>query len=78
MRRDFKQYLGMSPLKFIQEKKVEFAKNRLVYSDISYVDLANDLGFASHSHFIKIFKEHAGMTPVEYRNKKYRKHFVGE
>lgn len=78
LRRDFKQYLGMSPLKFIQEKKVEFAKNRLVYSDISYVDLANDLGFASHSHFIKIFKEHAGMTPVEYRNKKYRKHFVGE
>ncbi len=78
LRRDFKQYLAMSPLKFIQEKKVEFAKNRLVYSDISYVDLANDLGFASHSYFIKIFKEHTGMTPMEYRNKKYRKHFLEE
>ena len=78
LRRDFKQYLGVSPLKFVQEKKVEFAKNRLVYSDISYVDLANDLGFASHSHFIKIFKEHTGMTPAEYRNKKFRKHFCGE
>ncbi len=78
LRRDFKQYLAMSPLKFIQEKKVEFAKNRLVYSDISYVDLANDLGFASHSYFIKIFKEHTGMTPMEYRNKKYRKHFIEE
>lgn len=78
LRREFQRYFLMSPLKFIQEKKVEFAKNRLVYSDISYVDLANDLGFASHSHFIKIFKEHAGMTPAEYRNKKYRKHFIGE
>lgn len=78
LRRDFQKHFAMSPLKFIQEKKVEFAKNRLVYSDISYVDLANDLGFASHSHFIKIFKEYTGMTPMEYRNKKYRKHFVGE
>ncbi len=76
LRRYFQRYFAVSPLKFIQEKKVEFAKNRLVYSDISYVDLANDLGFASHSHFIKIFKEHTGMTPMEYRNKKYRKHFI--
>lgn len=78
LRRDFRTYLSISPSDFIREKKVEFAKNRLVYSDISYVDLANDLGFASHSHFIKIFKEHTGMTPVEYRNKKYRKHFFAE
>lgn len=78
LRREFKTYLSTSPADFVREKKVEFAKNRLVYSDISYVDLANDLGFASHSHFIKIFKEYTGMTPMEYRNKKYRKHFVGE
>lgn len=78
LRRDFRTYLSTSPADFVREKKVEFAKNRLVYSDISYVDLANDLGFASHSHFIKIFKEHTEMTPMEYRNKKYRKHFVGE
>lgn len=76
LRRDFQRYFSLSPLKFIQEKKIEFAENRLVYSDISYVDLANDLGFASHSYFIKIFKEHTGMTPMEYRNKKYRKHFI--
>ena len=78
LRRDFRTYLSTSPADFVREKKVEFAKNRLVYSDISYVDLANDLGFASHSHFIKIFKEHTGMTPMEYRNKKYRKHFMRE
>ena len=76
LRRDFKRYLATTPADFVREKKVEFARNRLVYSDISYVDLANDLGFASHSHFIKIFKEYTGMTPMEYRNKKYRKHFI--
>ena len=78
LRRDFQTYLGTTPSEFIQEKKIDFAKNRLVYSDITYVDLANDLGFASHSHFIKIFKKHTGMTPMEYRNKKYRKHFLKE
>lgn len=76
LRRDFKKYLSMTPSAFINHKKIEYAQNRLVYSDISYVDLANDLGFASHSHFIKIFKQYAGMTPAEYRNKKYRKHFI--
>lgn len=76
LRRDFQTYLSTTPASFINEKKIEFAKNKLVYSDISYVDLANDLGFASHSHFIKIFKQYTGMTPVEYRNKKYRKHFI--
>lgn len=76
LRRDFQTYLSVTPAEFINEKKIEFARNKLVYTDISYVDLANDLGFASHSHFIKIFKQYTGMTPAEYRNKKYRKHFV--
>ncbi len=76
LRRDFQTYLSTTPAEFINEKKIEFAANKLVYTDISYVDLANDLGFASHSHFIKIFKKYTGMTPAEYRNKKYRKHFV--
>ncbi len=76
--RDFQTYLSTTPAEFINEKKIEFARNKLVYTDISYVDLANDLGFASHSHFIKIFKQYTGMTPAEYRNKKYRKHFVKE
>ena len=72
----FKFYTGQDALDCINEKKIEFAGNKLVYTDISYVDLANDLGFASHSHFIKIFKKYTGMTPAEYRNKKYRKHFI--
>lgn len=76
LRRDFQTYLMKTPLGYIQEKKIEFAKSKLEYSDISYVDLANDLGFASHSHFIKIFKEYTDMTPAEYRNRRYRKHFT--
>lgn len=76
LRRDFQMYLSTTPASYVNEKKIEFAKNKLVYSDISYVDLANDLGFSSHSHFIKVFKQYTGMTPVEYRNKKYRKHFI--
>ena len=76
LRRDFQTYLMKTPLGYIQEKKIEFAKSKLEYSDVSYVDLANDLGFASHSHFIKIFKEYTDMTPAEYRNRRYRKHFT--
>ena len=76
LRRDFQTYLMKTPLGYIQEKKIEFAKGKLEYSDVSYVNIANDLGFASHSHFIKIFKEYTDMTPAEYRNRRYRKHFT--
>ncbi|MBP3325216.1 MAG: helix-turn-helix domain-containing protein [Coprococcus sp.] len=49
------------------------AENLLKYSDFSAIDISNDLCFSSHSHFIKVFKEHTGYTPKEYRNRFFRR-----
>ena len=39
-----------------------------MHSSYSYIDIANYLGFSSQSHLVKLFKEHFGMTPREFRN----------
>ena len=42
-------------------------ENRLRYTDMTMQQIADDLHFANASFFGKYFKEHSGMTPMEYR-----------
>ena len=42
----------------------------LIDTDLSIKDIASEVGYSNSYYFIKIFKEHRGMTPGEYR--KYR------
>ena len=44
-------------------------ENRLRYTDMTMQQIADDLNFANASFFGKYFKEHSGMTPMEYRIK---------
>ena len=44
-------------------------ENRLRYTDMTMQQIADDLHFANASFFGKYFKEHLGMTPMEYRIK---------
>jgi AraC-like DNA-binding protein len=54
---------------YIQAKRVEAASNMLKYSDEDISSIAAYLCFPSQSHFGKIFKQHTGYTPQQYRNK---------
>ena len=44
-------------------------ENRLRFTDMTMQQIADDLRFPSASFFGKYFKEHSGMTPLEYRMK---------
>lgn len=68
----FKREVGVTISTYIAIKRVETAQNMLKYSDYSPVDIANYLAFASHSHFISVFKKYTGMTPNEYRKRYFR------
>lgn len=63
---------------YIRQQKINEAKNMLIYSDASCAEIAQYLAFASSSHFSKNFKMETGMTPMQYRNKNYRKHWHKE
>ena len=53
---------------FILTKKSEEAARLLAYTDKNLVAISDYLGFSSQSHLGKLFKEHFGMTPREFRN----------
>ena len=63
----FKQEFGLSPIRYINQKKVERAQLLLFASDCSVKEVAYKLGFNDHSYFIRLFHKVAGTTPQEYR-----------
>lgn len=67
----FAQELGTPIHAFIQNTRIETAKNILQHTDFKYIDIALSLGFSSQSAFIAVFKNMVGMTPKEYRTKYY-------
>lgn len=71
----FKTEIGVTIGNYIKKLKIEAAGNMLIYSDYSPSDIGNYFSFSSHSHFINVFKAETGLTPNEFRNKNYGKHF---
>lgn len=63
----FKKEVGVGLSAFVENKKIEEAKNLLKYSPYSYGEISEYLSFASQSYFIKIFRKHTGLTPRQYR-----------
>lgn len=68
----FKKEVGISISEYIREEKINTAQNLLNYSELSLIEIANYLGFASQSHFIQTFEKYIGVTPKKYRDKHFR------
>lgn len=69
----FKKETGSTISEYIQFKKIETAKNMLVYSDHSPSRISSILAFPSQSYFTEIFHKHTSMTPLRYRAHYFRK-----
>lgn len=65
-RKIFTERYGISPMKYVQMKRLEKAQDMLkgFYQDISSV--AQATGFGSIYHFSRTFKSKTGFTPTEY------------
>ena len=71
LERIFKEAEGMTIGQYIQKEKIARAKNLLVYSDRSILEISEYLCFNSQSHFGKVFKKETGMTPRQYRQENH-------
>jgi AraC family transcriptional regulator len=65
--RAFRKSQGCSVGDFVRRLRVEAALGELSTSDNSLAEIAAAAGFADQSHFCRIFKRYAGMSPGEYR-----------
>ena len=63
----FKEISGFTFKEYIILQRISKAKDLLVHSNQSVTDVAMNSGFGNVSHFIRIFKNHEGMTPLQYR-----------
>ncbi len=62
-----KKNTSESPQKFIQSKLLEVAKEKVLDTSKSLVQVSYELGFDYSQHFSRWFKKSLGCTPREYR-----------
>jgi AraC family transcriptional regulator len=65
--RCFKAATGMSPHRYLVERRVERARDLLTGTDASLADVAAACGFCSQAHFTSAFKRESGITPGVFR-----------
>lgn len=65
--RRFKQAMGVTPLQYINDMRVEKARHLLEESTISVKQIAMECGFANEYYFSRFFKKYNSVTPTEYR-----------
>ncbi len=62
----FKNTMGVSFHKYLNNYRVERAKFYLRHTDMTVLNIAESIGFADSKTFCRIFKEITGKTPKEY------------
>lgn len=64
MRTNFRQYLGKTPVQYITELRLQYAKG-LILSGVSVENAAIQSGFCDPKYFSRLVKKHFGCTPRE-------------
>ncbi|MDE5696886.1 MAG: AraC family transcriptional regulator [Lachnospiraceae bacterium] len=63
----FTRYMGVSPITYLLQKRIEEGKSLLSSTSHSISQISTILGFSSQSYFSQAFKKATGRTPVQYR-----------
>lgn len=65
--RAFKATVGVPPHRWLMQRRIETAKHLLRESDKPLTQIADEVGFASQSHFTHAFVRETGGTPSDWR-----------
>ncbi|MCK0131370.1 AraC family transcriptional regulator [Flavobacteriaceae bacterium F08102] len=65
----FRKQVHISLREYISKAKLKLVEIRLLNSDFTLTEIADDLGFTDVSHLSKTFKRYAGMSIREFKNK---------
>jgi AraC family transcriptional regulator len=63
----FRDATGLSPHRFVTDRRVQAAQKLLASSHSSLVEIALDTGFGSQDNFTRAFRKTTGLTPGQYR-----------
>lgn len=63
----FTKYMGITPYRYVVDKKINKVKIMLTETSIPIIQISFEFGFKSHSNFCHIFKKVTGKTPQGFR-----------
>lgn len=67
LERLFRRYLNRSPKRYYMELRLQKARNLLMQTDMTVINVALACGFSSPSHFSKCYRAHYNTTPYRER-----------
>lgn len=65
--RDFSQYIGYTPVKYLTQVRITEAKHLLRFSNLTIHEVGSAVGIDNTTHFINLFKKNTGITPLRFR-----------
>ncbi|MDF2670419.1 MAG: hypothetical protein K0R67_2725 [Paenibacillus sp.] len=69
----FKKWMGRSPMDYLNDVRMNKAKEKLLLSTSRVRDIAHEVGFADEFYFSRRFKKTVGITPSDYQRQKRNK-----
>lgn len=63
----FKKHTGVSPMKYLTERRIAYAKKLLSETALSAGEVGEACGYRDRAVFFKAFKRETGVSPGEYR-----------
>ncbi len=63
----FKNQIGMPPTKYIISLRMDLARELIVSSNLSLMQIALTCGYEDYNFFAKVFKKHTGISPKKFR-----------
>ena len=70
----FSRQFKVTPLKYISEKKMLLARQRLALSNMSVKEISDELGFENEFYFNTVFRKAIGIAPGKWRKQYFRQH----
>jgi AraC family transcriptional regulator len=63
----FRRAVGISPARYLSNRRVEQAKQLMLRTDRSLAQIAHECGFYDQPHFNRVFRRRVGTTPTAWR-----------
>lgn len=71
IRKVFKERTKVTLSRYINLRKIENAAFEVIHTDKNLISIAEEFGFESYDTFTRVFKRETGVTPAEFRKRKY-------